>query len=208
MSGHSADHRRARWLVGATLGWDLVEGGVGLVAGILAGSVALTSFGLDSLIEVAAAGVLLHRLGLEARGADDETIARREHAAHRFIGWTFLALAIYVALKSATALIWQTAPSESPTGLVLAALAIVIMPLLAWGKLRVAKRIGSRALAAEAKESLACAWLSVALLLGLGAHMAFGWWWADPVAALLMVPWLVNEGREGLEEEDEDEDED
>ncbi len=110
----------------------------------------------------------------------------------------FIALAAYVALQSGWMLWTAAEPGESLVGIILAAASLVIMPLVACGKLRAARELGSGALRAEAKETLACSYLSFALLLGLAANAAAGWWWADPVAALLMVPWLVKEGREGL----------
>jgi divalent metal cation (Fe/Co/Zn/Cd) transporter len=155
-------------------------------------------FGFDSFIECAAAAALFWRLGIEARGADPETIERSERRVHRFIGGTFLALALYVLVLASWTLWHQDAVSESTIGIILAVASLVIMPLVAWGKLHAAKTIGSAALRAEAKETLACSYLSLTLLLGLVANAVAGWWWADPAAALLMVPWLVKEGFEGL----------
>jgi divalent metal cation (Fe/Co/Zn/Cd) transporter len=180
------------------MGYNVLEGIVALWAGLHARSIALVGFGFDSFIECAAAAALLWRLGIEARGADPETVERSERRVHRFVGGTFLALAIYVLIQASWALWHQDAVSESPIGIILAAASLVIMPLVAWGKLHAAKAIGSAALRAEAKETLACSYLSLTLLLGLVANAVAGWWWADPVAALLMVPWLVREGLEGL----------
>ena len=188
----------ALWLVGATMAYNVVEATVALWSGAVADSVALLGFGLDSVIETAAAAVLLWRLWVEAQGADAETIERTEHRVHRFVGGTFLALALYVTVQSGWTLWAADAPEESLVGIVLAAASLVIMPLVSWGKLRAARELGSAALRAEAKETLACSYLSFALLLGLVANATAGWWWADPVAALLMVPWLIKEGREGL----------
>ncbi|HXV77547.1 MAG TPA: cation transporter [Candidatus Polarisedimenticolaceae bacterium] len=117
---------------------------------------------------------------------------------HRVVGATFLVLALYVTVQAGWTLWARAAPEESLAGIVLAVASLVVMPLVAWGKLRAAREIGSAALRAEAKETLACSYLSLALVLGLAVNAAAGWWWADPVAALLMVPWLVNEGQEGL----------
>jgi divalent metal cation (Fe/Co/Zn/Cd) transporter len=186
------------WLVGATMGYNVLEGVVALWAGLHAGSIALVGFGFDSFIECAAAAALFWRLGIEARGADPETVERSERRVHRFIGGTFLALALYVLVQASWTLWHQDAVSESTVGIILAVASLVIMPLVAWGKLHVAKTIGSAALRAEAKETLACSYLSLTLLLGLVANALAGWWWADPAAALLMVPWLVKEGLEGL----------
>ncbi len=186
------------WLVGATLAYNVVEAAIALAAGAAAESIALFGFGLDSGIEVAAASVLLWRLALEERGADPESLERAEQKVHRFIGATFVALAIYVTGQAGWTLWTGVAPEESLVGIALAAASLVIMPLVAWGKLRAAREIGSAALRAEARETLACSYLSLTLLLGLAAHAAWGWRWADPVAALAMVPWLVREGLEGL----------
>jgi divalent metal cation (Fe/Co/Zn/Cd) transporter len=180
------------------MAYNVIEAGVALWFGASAESIALLGFGLDSAIECAAAGVLLWRLSLETRGADAERLERAERRVHRFVGATFLALAAYV-MAQATLTLWRAEPpAESIPGIILAAASLVIMPLVSWGKLRAAREISSAALRAEAKETLACSYLSFALLLGLGANALAAWWWADPVAALLMVPWLVREGIEGI----------
>jgi divalent metal cation (Fe/Co/Zn/Cd) transporter len=181
-------------LVGATLAYNVVEAGIALWFGTEAESIALVGFGLDSGIECAAAGVLLWHLALEGRPDTEE----RERRVHRFVGGTFLALAAYVTLQAGATLWQQQAPRESWVGIALAAASLLIMPLLAWGKLRAAREIGSAALRAEARETLACCYLSLVLLVGLVANATAGWWWADPVAALAMVPWLWREGMEGL----------
>ena len=173
-----------------------------LASGAAAESVALLGFGFDSLIETAAAAVLLWRLRLEARGAAPETLARSERRVHRFVGWTFLALAAYVVVQSAWTLWTRDPPRESPLGIALAGASLILMPLVSLGKLRAAREIGSAALRAEARETLACSYLSLTLLVGLGANALAGWWWADPAAALLMVPWLVREGLEGVRGEE------
>ncbi len=190
-------------LVLVTAAYNVVEAGVALGSGIAAGSIALVGFGLDSVIECAAAGALYWRLRLEAREADHKQVERRERAVGRFVGATFIALAVYVTTQSGWTLWFQAAPEESTIGIVLAAASLVIMPLVAWAKLRAAREIRSAALRAEAKETLACAYLSLTLLLGLVANAVAGWWWADPAAALLMVPWLLKEAREGLTGADE-----
>jgi divalent metal cation (Fe/Co/Zn/Cd) transporter len=189
-------------LVSMTLVYNIVEAVVALWSGALSDSIALLSFGLDSGLETAAAMVMLYRLWVEYRGADAERIEQLEHQVRRFIGATFLILATYVTGQAGWTLWRENAPDESTVGIVLAALSLVIMPLVAWGKLRAAKELNSASLRAEAKETLACSYLSFALLLGLVANAVAGWWWADPIAALLMVPWLVKEGREGLSGED------
>ena len=191
-------------LVVATMVYNVVEAGLALWFGAVAESIALVGFGLDSVIETAAAGVLLWRLRLEAQGADPGRVEAAERRVHRFVGATFLALAAYVSGQAGWMLWQQEAPSESPIGILLAVASLVIMPLVSLGKLRAATELGSAALRAEAKETLACSYLSFTLLLGLGANASVGWWWADPLAALLMIPWLVKEGIEGVRGEDED----
>lgn len=190
------------WLVVATMAYNAVEALIAVWSGARAESIALLGFGLDSIIELAAASVLLWRLRVEVAGAGGEAIERAERRVLRFVGATFVALALYVTWQASWTLWQQEAPDESMVGIVLAGLSLVVMPLVSWGKLRAAREIGSKALRAEAKETLACSYLSFTLLLGLAANAWAGWWWADPVAALLMVPWLIREGFEGLRGED------
>ncbi len=191
------------WLVAGTLAYNVIEAGVALWAGTEADSIALLGFGLDSVIEVAAAAVLLWRLVVEILSEDTDRIETAERRVHRFIGLTFLALAVYVVTQSILTLTSRSRPQESLVGIVLAAASLLVMPLIGWAKLRVAGRLRSTALRAEAKETLACAYLSLALLLGLLLNAILGWWWADPAVALLMVPWLLKEGVEGLRAEDQ-----
>lgn len=193
--------RRAVHLVALTMAYNAVETGVALWAGFRAGSVALVGFGLDSLIELAAAGAVLTRVRAQAAGAGSDGLFSVEERVRRFVGVTFLALALYVVGYALWSVLARVPPSESSLGIALAGASLVLMPLLAAGKLRAADAIGSRALAAEAKETLACSYLSFCLLLGLGLNAWLGWWWADPAGALLMVPWLVWEGMEAFEEE-------
>jgi divalent metal cation (Fe/Co/Zn/Cd) transporter len=190
--------RRALWLVGATLGYNLVEAGIAVWAGTEASSIALLGFGLDSVIECAASAVLIWRLVVEIRGADEERVETAERRAGLFVGATFLALAAYVLVESVLTLTSGDHPGASLVGIVLAAVSLGVMPILAAVKLTTARRLGSTALQAEAKETLACAYLSFTLLVGLVLNAAAGLWWADPAAALAMVPWLVREGVEGL----------
>jgi len=146
--------------------------------------------------------VLLWRLRVKAHGADSETIERTEQKVHRFIGATFIALALYVTVQSVWTLWKADVPEESLVGMILAGVSLVIMPLVSLGKIRAAQKSGSAALRAEAKETLACSYLSLTMLLGLGANAVAGWWWADPVSALLMVPWMIREGLEGWSDEE------
>lgn len=186
---------RSRRLNLLTLAYNALEGVIAITAGSVAGSIALIGFGIDSGIELAASGVALWRLNADADHA------RREHAervSHRIIGVLFLALALYVAVESVLALWNREAPHESPVGIALAAASVLVMPLLARAKRRVGIALGSRALTAEATQTSLCMWLSAILLVGLGANAVLGWWWADPLAALVMVPIIAREGLDGL----------
>ena len=190
-------------LVALTMAYNAVEAGLALWSGVRAESVVLVGFGLDSIIEVAAAGVLLWRLSLESGGASEERLKVAEDRVHRFVGLTFFLLASYVVGQALWTLWTVDAPAESLLGIILAIASLIVMPLVSLGKFRAAREIGSAALRAEAKETLACSYLSFTLLLGLTANAVLGWWWADPTAALVMVPWLIHEGREGFERPDE-----
>ncbi len=190
--------KAAWWLVAVTALYNLLEAGIALYAAVRAESVALLGFGLDSIIELAASAILLWRLGIELKGESAERIARSERLSVGVIGVTFLGLALFVLIQSAWTLWHFEVPSESYLGIGLAGVSLILMPILSWVKLRAAREIGSQALRAEAKETLACSYLSFALLLGLSLNAWVGWWWADPVAALLMVPWLAKEGWEGI----------
>jgi divalent metal cation (Fe/Co/Zn/Cd) transporter len=191
--------RRAEALILGTLLYNVAEAVVALWAGERAGSIALVGFGLDSLIEIMAGTVVLWRMLMEHTVAGERRIDVAERRARRLVGVTFWLLAVYVTAQSGVALWRRDAASESVIGIVIAALSLVLMPLLAWGKIRAARALDSQALAAEAQETLACAYLSLCLLAGLGLNALFEWWWADPVGALAMVPWLVREGREAWE---------
>jgi divalent metal cation (Fe/Co/Zn/Cd) transporter len=187
--------RRGRRLAWLTIGWNSLEAVIALVAGAAAGSVALTGFGVDSLIELTAGGAAIWRLHHDA---EPVARARAERLTRRVIGAAFLGLAAYVAWEAVETLRTRRAPGTSMLGVGLAALSLLVMPVLARAKRRVATGLSSRALAAEAMQTDVCAWLSAILLGGLALRAAFGWWWADPVAALAMVPLLVREGVEGL----------
>ena len=201
MTGRDHWARIAFRLVAATAAYNAAEAVLALWAGATAASVALVGFGLDSGIELAASLAVLTRMRAETVGVGAEIVARTERRVRRFVGWTFVALAGYVVLEAGFGLWYREVPAESHLGIGIAVASLITMPLLAWGKLRAATALGSRALAAEAKETLACAYLSACLLAGLGLNAALGWWWADPVAALAMVPWLIHEGREALEDD-------
>ena len=188
--------RIALRLVAATMAYNVLEAGVALWLGVEAESIALVGFGLDSVIECTAAAVMLRHLVVVSRGVSLEEVESSERRARRLIGFTFFALATYVAVEAGRTIWLRDPPRASVPGIVLAGLSVAVMPTVAFWKLRAARELDSGALRAEAKESLACAWLSVALLVGLGANALAGWWWADPAVALLMVPWLIREGCE------------
>jgi divalent metal cation (Fe/Co/Zn/Cd) transporter len=173
-----------------TVGWNVVEAVVSIVAGWVAGSVALVGFGLDSVIESISGGALLWRL----RRDDPEQRERAEHLALRLVAVSFLLLATYVAAESVHTLWAREAPEASVAGIIIAALSLVVMPLLARAKRRVSTAIESRALHADSRQTDLCAVLSAILLMGLGANAVLGWWWADPLAGLVMVPIIVREG--------------
>lgn len=181
-----------------TVGWNVIEGIVAIAAGIVAGSIALIGFGLDSYVEVASGIVLIWRLRKHGVGDEEEEVA--EKRAIFFVGLTFLALALYVTFESGKKLLLHEHPDESLVGIILAIVSLIVMPLLAWYKKKIAAEINSRALRADALETLACSYLSLTLVVGLGANALFGWWWADPLAALAMVYFLIREGREAVEE--------
>jgi divalent metal cation (Fe/Co/Zn/Cd) transporter len=191
----AAQVRTGRSLELLTIGWNILEATVAVTAGIVAGSIALVGFGLDSVIEVTSGVALLWRLSLDADASRRKKI---EATALKVVGITFLALAGYVAYDAVSALWSRTLPEVSYTGIVLAALSLVVMPLLARAKRRVAATINSRALQADSRQTDICAYLSAILLGGLLLNALFSLWWADPVAALVMVPIIAREGIESL----------
>jgi divalent metal cation (Fe/Co/Zn/Cd) transporter len=164
---------------------------VAVVAGVRAGSVALVGFGFDSAIEVAASVAALWRL---RRDQDETKRESAERRALRAIGACFLLLAAYVLYEAAMTLVERRRPEHSTAGIILAALSLAVMPTLAHFKRRVATRLDSGALEAETRQTEVCAWLSAILLAGLGLNAWLGWWWADPVAGLVMVPFIAKEG--------------
>ncbi len=187
--------RRGRLLQYATIAWNSAECLVALIAGFFAGSIVLVGFGFDSAIEVASSVAGLWRLW---RDRDPAAREAAEQRAMRIIGACFSLLAVYVLYEAARALIAREAPEHSPVGIVLAALSLVAMPTLAHWKRRVASRLGSGALEAETRQTEMCAYLSAVLLAGLGLNAWRGWWWADPVAGLVMVPLIAWEGLQAL----------
>jgi divalent metal cation (Fe/Co/Zn/Cd) transporter len=181
-----------------TIGWNVLECVVAVAAGYIAGSVALVGFGVDSAIEGVSGSVLLWRLNAERRGRHVETI---ERTALKLVGVSFLLLAAYVAYESAATLIQRERPNRSFLGIVLSIVSLIVMPLLARAKRKAAVNLNSAALHADSRQTSLCAYLSAILLGGLVLNAMFGWWWADPVAALVMVPIIANEGREAIKGE-------
>lgn len=179
-----------------TIGWNVVEGLVAVAAAVVAGSVALLGFGIDSFVESVSGAVLVWRLLAERRGADPERVERLDATAHKLVGASLFLLAAYVAFDAVSALWTRERPHPSVVGIVLTVVSILSMQWLARAKLRVAKRLGSRAMEADAFQTTACFWLSVITLGGIGLNAALGWWWADPVAALGMTVFIAREGLE------------
>jgi divalent metal cation (Fe/Co/Zn/Cd) transporter len=185
--------RRARGLEIFTVAWNSLEGLIAVGLGIVAGSIALVGFGIDSVIETSSGVILLWRLQGQRDERDAEAAERR---ALRLVGLSLLLLALYVAGDAVLSLLRQSAPEESLPGIVLAVVSLVVMPLLARSKRRLAAQLDSEALRADAVQTIICAYLSVILLAGLVLNAQWGWWWADPLAALAMVPIITREGLE------------
>ncbi len=188
----AAAARAGRRLEYFTLGWNVIEAVVAVGAGLLAGSIALVGFGIDSVIESISGGVLLWRLWTHE---EDE---RRERLALRLVGVSFLLLAAYVAVDAGKTLLERETPESSWVGIGLSVASLMVMPLLARAKRRVAAQLASGALHADSRQTDLCAWLSAILLGGLILNALAGWWWADPAAALVMVPIIAREGIEAL----------
>ncbi len=175
---------RQKWLTAATIGWNSIEGVVAIAAGVAAGSVSLIGFGLDSGIEVSAALILTWRLAQERRTGCTQDADKQ---AQRLIALSFAALALYVGISAGRNLVLANRPDESLVGIVMATLSLAVMPVLVLAKRRLAPVMGSRAVEAEANQTLLCALMSGGLLIGLGTHVTLGWWWADPLAGLFIA---------------------
>jgi len=181
-----------------TIGWNTLEGLVAVIAGAVAGSVSLVGFGTDSLIEVISGTALLWRM---AADADAESRERKERLSLRIVGLCFLVLAAYVTVESVSDLIKKNAPEDSIPGIVLACVSLVVMPLLSRAKRKVGAELGSRAMQADARQTDFCLYLSAILLVGLVANATLGWWWADPLSVLIMVPIIAREGSQSMKGE-------
>ncbi len=181
--------RRARLLAGASVGYNVIEAGIAITAGLAAGSVALVGFGLDSAVEVSSGLIILWQF----RHAMPES---RERLALRLMAVSFFALAAYVTVESLRALIEDHDPDHSPVGIGIAAASLIVMPFLSWAQRRAGTALGSNAVVADSTQTLLCTYLSAVLLLGLVLNSTLGWSWADPLAGLVIAALAMNEGRE------------
>jgi divalent metal cation (Fe/Co/Zn/Cd) transporter len=187
--------RRGLSLEYFSIGWNVLEGLVAMVAGFIAGSISLVGFGMDSFIEVTSASVMLWRMSVDADIARRD---RNERLSSKIVGSCFLALSVYIAYESVADLLRRQAPEQSLPGIVLACASLLVMPLLSRAKRKVGTALGSAAMRADATQTDFCVYLSAILLVGLLLNALFGLWWADPVAALVMAPIIAKEGLEGL----------
>lgn len=189
---HAVLARRIRWLVAATISYNVIEAGVAIAAGAAASSGALVAFGLDSAVEVTSAAAVAWQFSARTPAG----IERREKTALRIIAYAFFALAAYVTAESVRALLGAGSADHSVPGLVLAALSLLIMPVLSYAQRRAGRELGSTTAVADSKQTLLCAYLSAVLLAGLGLNLWLGWTWADPIAALVIAAAAIKEGVE------------
>ena len=174
-----------------TIAWHLLEGVISLLAGFAAGSLSLVGFGIDSLIELVSGGAVLWRMNVDHKIDQRE---RNEKLTLKLIGWSFMALALYLIFESIVSFVGQKAPERSPVGIAIAVLSLVVMPLLSRAKRHIGAQLQSAAMHADAKQADFCAYLAAILLLGLLLNYWFSWWWADPAAAVVMALIIGNEG--------------
>lgn len=197
-------HRRALLLSYFTVFYNIAEGILSILAGFMADSIALVGFGLDSFVESLSGGIVIWRFRLHGRiSAEEEEKAERKAA--RFIGYTFIILAVYILYESVKKLYFREAADPTLFGIIIAIISLITMPILFYLKYRTGLQIGSRSLVADSKETLACSFLSLALLVGLGLNYLFGLWPADPIIGLVVVGYLLKEGRETLRGEEKEE---
>ena len=190
--------KRGKRLEYFTIAWNSLEGLVAVIAGAIAGSISLVGFGIDSFIEVISGATLLWRMSVDA---DEQNRAWNERLSTRIVGVCFLALAVYVAYESVFDLIDRKAPEHSLAGIMLACVSLVVMPILSRAKKRVGSELGSAAMRADAKQTDFCVYLSAILLAGLLLNAALGWWWADPLAGLVMTAIIAKEGVQSVKGE-------
>jgi divalent metal cation (Fe/Co/Zn/Cd) transporter len=201
-AGRPALLRRGLRLEYLTVGWNIVEGVLAIGVALAAGSVALLGFGLDSFVETASGAIIVWRLLAEQRATDNDRIEAVEHRAQRLVAASLVGLAAYIVYDAITTLLTREHPDGSPFGVLIAALSLGVMWWLARAKRRTAIALGSRAMQADAFQTTACWWLSLAVLVGVGLNTALGLWWADPVAALVIPVFLLREAREAWEGEE------
>jgi len=194
-------HKRALFLSYFTVGYNILEGVVSILAGVLAGSIALVGFGLDSFVESLSGGVMIWRFTQHGKISEEEE-ERIEKKAVKLVGYTFFILGLYVLYESVKKLYFRKIPDPTLLGIIIAIVSMIVMPVLFLMKYRTGKAIGSRSLMADSKETLACLFLSVALLIGLGLNYLFGLWQADPIVGLIIVLFLFKEGYSTLKEEE------
>jgi divalent metal cation (Fe/Co/Zn/Cd) transporter len=193
--GREAISLRGKRLEYFTIIWNALEGFVGIAAGVFSGSISLVGFGVDSPIEVTSGATLLWRMSVDS---DVEKRERNEKLSLRIVGFCFLVLAVYVTYEAVSDLRRKSAPEHSIPGIILACVSLIVMPILSQAKKNVGKSLGSAAMNADARQTDFCVYLSVILLAGLALNAVLGWWWADPVAALTMVPLVAKEGFDGM----------
>ena len=181
-----------------TIAWNSLEGLVAVIAGTVAGSISLVGFGIDSFIEVTSGATLLWRMSVDA---DENRRERNEKVSLRIVGLCFISLGVYISYESVSDLVTHKAAEHSIPGIVLACVSLIVMPILSRAKRRVGEALGSAAMRADAKQTDFCVYLSAILLAGLLLKAAVGWWWADPIAALVMVPLIAKEGAEAMKGE-------
>lgn len=204
MDDRSRQVRHGFYLSVITVSWNIIEGIIAVVFGVVSGSVALLGFGIDSFVESTSGVVVGWRFSYEMSGRSREKTEKAELWAARITGSLLLVLALYLLTESLRRLLgYGREPDPSRIGIALTIISLIFMPVLAKAKLKIAGQSGSRALRADAYETIACAWLSLTTLVGLILNAVFGWWWADPVAALVLVPLIVREGIEGLRGSDD-----
>ncbi|MFC1967224.1 cation diffusion facilitator family transporter [Chloroflexota bacterium] len=203
MANSEGLYKKGLYLEYFTVGYNILEAAAAIIFGSMAGSIALVGFGLDSIVESLSGGVLIWRLRQHGR-ISAEAEERIEKRAARLVAVTFFLLGLYVLFESVKKLVTAEAAGTSVPGIAIAVISLIIMPLLGWQKYKTGRKINSRALIADSKETLVCAWLSVALLVGLGANYLFGFWQADPIVGLIMVAFLFREGWEGWQEAGEE----
>ena len=188
--------KRGFRLENISLGWNLIEGTVAVIAGVIAGSVALIGFGVDSFVESSSAAVIIWRILSESRNkTNPEKIYLIERRAQRLVGLSLLAFAIYILFESGSALVLQERPEVSHTGIILAVLSLAVMWWLARSIRRVGQQLHSHAIEADSSQTLACWWMSLSLLVGLGLNALFGWWWADPLAGIAISALMLREAK-------------